>query len=101
MCHRYLSAIALMPARGWLRHTAIQLGCEACRSSAGVADVWLKGAPSCRLQVFGPAWHEASVLAVAQVLQTALPGVRDALPRRHVAVNPLRETASVADPDEA
>lgn len=46
----------------------------------------------------GPAWHEASVLAVAQVLQAVLPGVRDALPRRHVAVNPLEETVAINDP---
>lgn len=48
--------------------------------------------------MLGPAWHEASALAVAQVLQAALPGVQDALPRRHVAVNPVEETVAVNDP---
>lgn len=46
----------------------------------------------------GPAWHEASALAVAQVLQQTMPGVRDALHRRHVAVNPIEQTSHVVDP---
>eukprot|EP00892_Ulva_mutabilis_P012045 jgi/Ulvmu1/9212/UM005_0312.1 len=52
------------------------------------------------LHIFGPAWHEAAALAVAQVLQQTMPGIRDALHRRHVVVNPIEEKTHVADPDD-
>lgn len=48
----------------------------------------------CRLQVCGPAWHEASLLAISHALQVSLSTFQPHLETRQLIVNPLEELVS-------